>query len=75
MMPVCLSGAEVCVETYADAGKPCTSHNQCLGQCLYQGDTPPPTENVVGECQRTSYPCGCFTRVEDGKAADTECVD
>jgi hypothetical protein len=74
MQRICLQGKLTCVETYKDAGKPCTDKSQCLGQCRYSGSAAPGA-SVVGECQRTSDPCGCFATVASGKHQGTLCVD
>ena len=73
---ICLMGKLACVVTYADAGKPCTGKEQCLGQCRFEGGKMPPTgESAMGACQRTSNPCGCFATVQDGKIDAAMCVD
>ena len=66
-----------CVVPYADAGKTCTDGDQCAGECRTADVTQRPMEgtSVSGQCQATSEPFGCFTRVEDGKATATLCVD
>lgn len=66
-----------CVISYADAGTVCTDGDQCEGDCRIEEQSPHPMEgtSVTGRCQATSAPFGCFTRVEDGKAAATLCVD
>lgn len=66
-----------CVIPYADAGKTCTDGDQCAGDCRIEDVTSRPAEGaaVSGRCQANSQPFGCFTRVEDGKAAATLCVD
>lgn len=74
MRRICLMGELACVENYADAGKPCTDKKQCIGQCRYAGSAPPGA-SVVGECQRTTDPCGCFGTVANGKFEGTLCVD
>lgn len=65
-----------CVVSYADAGKRCTDGDQCQGDCRI--DTAPFPANgsaAVGQCQANSNAFGCFTRVEDGKADVSLCVD
>lgn len=74
MLRVCLMGEFKCVTKYADAGKSCTDKSQCQGACRYYSSAQPGTE-VVGECQRTSDPCGCFATVSQGKHMGTLCVD
>lgn len=76
LRPVCLMGKVTCVLAYADAGKPCTGKAQCLGQCRFEGKKPvAPEASVVGTCQRTTNPCGCFGLVENGKLQAMMCVD
>jgi len=74
MRRICLMGALACVEKYADAGKACTDEDQCLGDCRYKGDARPGAD-VVGQCQATTDPCGCFGRVSKGKFVGMLCVD
>lgn len=74
MRRICLMGELACVEKYRDAGKACTDKSQCMGQCRYRGDAPVGS-SVVGECQRTTDPCGCFGTVENGKFIGSLCVD
>jgi len=66
-----------CVVRYADAGKRCTDGDQCAGECRVADVTARPAQGatVVGQCQADSNRFGCFTRVEDGKAEATLCVD
>lgn len=66
-----------CVIRYADAGKRCTDGDQCAGECRTADAGARPMEGTaaVGVCQATSNQFGCFTRVEDGKAEPTLCVD
>jgi hypothetical protein len=69
-------GAYRCVVSYADAGQPCTDAAQCQGECRLADDKRPPEgQAVTGVCQANSSPFGCFTRVENGRAAATLCVD
>ncbi|WP_292062038.1 hypothetical protein [Brevundimonas sp. UBA7664] len=66
-----------CVVRYADAGERCTDSDQCAGECRTADVTARPDEGaaVAGVCQADSNRFGCFTRVEDGKAEATLCVD
>jgi hypothetical protein len=72
-------GRDQCVLPYADAGKRCTDGDQCLGDCRLSEATtssfPRPGAAAVGQCQATTSPFGCFTRVENGKADAALCVD
>jgi hypothetical protein len=72
---ICLMGTMSCVLKYADGGKSCTGKAQCLGQCRFEGAPPPPAASVVGVCQRTTDPCGCFAIVEGGRVQGMLCVD
>ncbi len=65
-----------CVIAYADAGKRCTDGDQCGGDCLLpEGTSVAPGAAAAGVCAPTSNRFGCATRVEDGKAGPTLCVD
>ena len=68
-----------CVVTYADAGQRCTDGDDCEGDCRIEessaGGFPAAGSAAVGQCQRVSGRFGCYTRVEDGKAQATLCVD
>lgn len=76
MQPVGRMQTLQCVVLYPDAGKRCTDSDQCAGECRTPDATRPGQgAAVVGLCQATSNPFGCFTRVEDGKAEATLCVD
>ena len=65
-----------CVIRYADAGKRCTDGDQCGGDCLLaeMGSVQAGTA-AVGQCAPTSNRFGCATRIEDGKADATLCID
>lgn len=69
-------GLMTCVMPHADAGQSCTDSDQCAGDCRL-GDDKRPAEGelVTGICQADTSNFGCFTRVEDGRAAATLCVD
>jgi hypothetical protein len=65
-----------CVLNYADAGKSCTSGEQCAGDCrAAPGTDAVPGQKVAGLCQATSDRFGCSTRVENGRALATICID
>lgn len=66
-----------CVVSYPDAGQRCTDSDDCQGDCRIDGNSAAPAEGaaVVGQCQQTNMSFGCFTRVEDGKADATLCID
>ena len=65
-----------CVIRYADAGKRCTDGDQCGGDCLVaETGSVEAGQAAVGQCAPTSNRFGCATRVEDGKADATLCID
>jgi len=65
-----------CVIAYADAGKRCTDGDQCGGDCLADPTAAIPAgQAATGQCAPTSNRFGCATRVEDGKADATLCID
>jgi len=65
-----------CVIQYRDAGKACRSGSDCLGDCVAVGSTAPlEGRATAGVCQADSNRFGCRTRVEDGRATPTICVD
>jgi hypothetical protein len=65
-----------CVIPYADAGKSCTSGDQCAGDCRASGEVEVVVgQAVAGSCQATSERFGCFTTVEGGRAQSTICID
>ena len=66
-----------CVISYADAGKRCTTGSDCLGDCRVEDVTAAPAAGTpaVGQCQAVSGQFGCYTKVENGKAEATICVD
>jgi hypothetical protein len=67
-----------CVVRYSDAGRRCTSGDGCQGDCrLPEGAATPPAlgASVAGVCQANSDRFGCYTRVENGRAEPTICVD
>lgn len=65
-----------CVISYADAGKSCTSGDQCQGDCRAAPDKVVDAgQAIAGVCQATSDRFGCYTKVENGRALSTICVD
>lgn len=68
--------SEQCVIKYADAGKVCTSGEQCAGDCRIEA-TPFPSEGQTaqGRCQAESQNFGCHASVENGKATAAICID
>ncbi|MDP3802577.1 hypothetical protein [Brevundimonas sp.] len=77
MQPVGRMQTMQCVAPYADAGKRCTDGDQCAGECRVADVTRRPAAGAaaVGQCQADNNSFGCFTRVEDGRAEATLCVD
>jgi len=74
--PICRMQKAACVLNFSDAGKSCTDSDQCQGNCY----TDPSQgarqgEAATGKCAMNSNPCGCNSRVEDGVATPTLCVD
>ena len=70
---ICMEGELECVFRYRDGGKRCHDKSDCTGECRYEGPRPAPP-NPVGTCQRSSDPCGCKSRIRDGRV-ETLCVD
>ena len=74
-----LSMNEMCEIPFADAGKVCRGSKDCLGACwLDQKQWPSdvgPNTKVVGKCQPTNFPYGCYTTVENGHIQEGICVD
>lgn len=70
-------GWEQCVQTFADAGKPCSGSEDCIGECrLGQPvDDVPPGTPVTGVCQASDVRFGCYARIENSKIMATLCVD
>ena len=76
MKPVGKMQSLQCVIAYSDAGKSCSSGSQCAGDCRADpGVDAAPGQKVAGFCQATSDRFGCSTRVEDGVAQATICID
>lgn len=64
-----------CVAPYADAGKTCTTRQDCTGQCLAIGEAAAGAP-AAGTCQRDiSENFGCRQRVDGGVAQGILCVD
>jgi hypothetical protein len=65
-----------CIISYADAGRSCSSGSDCAGDCRApDGVEKAPGQKVAGYCQATSDRFGCSTRVEQGRAQPTICID
>jgi hypothetical protein len=71
LQPVCRMQMPMCVITFSDAGKSCSDGAECgSGRCLAKD-----AAAKSGQCTATNDPCGCYTRIEDGVAQPTICVD
>lgn len=73
-----LLGMPMCVIPFADAGKQCSDHDMCEGQCrtndsVTDYDGQPGTQ--LGLCQANNSPFGCYGLVENGSAGAFLCVD
>ena len=76
MLPQGRMQTERCVISYTDARTRCTDGDQCQGDCLIEGATGvPPGAATAGACQASSDSFDCKTKVEDGKAGATLCID
>ncbi len=65
-----------CVINYPDAGKSCTSGEQCAGDCRAEaGAQVEAGQQINGVCQATSDRFGCFTTIDNGRADATICID
>jgi len=66
-----------CQMTFADAGKVCRDGDDCIGDCRITdaAATPREGQGARGQCQANTSPFGCYTRIEDGQAQPTICVD
>ena len=72
--PVCRMQQNMCVQTFADAGKTCSGAADCSGRCLADG-SPEAGNPATGKCAVNNDPCGCYQVVEGGVAKATICVD
>lgn len=64
-----------CVVAYRDAGKTCSTRQDCTGQCLAIGEVVAGAP-AAGTCQRDiSENFGCRQRIDGGVAQGTICVD
>ena len=71
-------GMPRCITPYADAGKSCTSGEQCDGRCMASDDitdfnaAPGQAEGV---CEADDSPFGCYATIDDGTLSPFLCVD
>ena len=73
-----MAGWEHCIQNMPDAGKVCSDSSDCTARCEIppqEGREYSPGEAATGQCAPTDEIFGCFTRVENGKADATLCVD
>lgn len=76
MRPVGRAQTTQCVIAYADAGKPCSTGSDCLGNCRVEtAPFPEAGRPATGRCQADSQPFGCHATVENGHAGPAICVD
>ena len=54
-----------CIIKMIDAGRPCTSNEDCKGLCLASIDSKP-GEKAVGECSQYNLVVGCHSTVSGG---------
>lgn len=65
---VCLSQTLMCVRKFNDGGKVCSDSKDCESRkCLAIGREANEQGVTVGECVRTSDPCGSFNFIVNGK--------
>ncbi|MCL6271851.1 hypothetical protein M3P05_18190 [Sansalvadorimonas sp. 2012CJ34-2] len=64
-----------CVLTAGDSGAACTDSSQCQIGCVWSGKTVPAGTEVTGQCAATTNLFGCHTRVSNGRAEHTLCID
>ncbi len=73
---VCLMGTPMCVVTFKDAGSECSDGAECdSGRCRTSEMGVEPETATRGICAPTNDPCGCFQRVDNGKAGYPLCAD
>ncbi len=69
-----LAGSLACVLKTKDAGKSCTDSSQCEERCLAIVDEKDSTK-MIGQCQTTNQPFGCFAEMKNGVAQPPLCID
>lgn len=76
LRPVCRMQKPMCLITFSDAGKTCSDGSDCgSGRCVASEKGAAKSGPATGVCRPTNDPCGCYTRIEDGVAQPTICVD
>ena len=66
---MCLAQSLMCVRKFDDGGKACSDSDDCESRkCVDVGRKPNEQGITVGDCVRTSYPCGGFNFIDNGKS-------
>ena len=61
-----MAGRPVCIRSYPDGGKPCTSSKECLGGCvIYEPPIQAQPTPSVGVCRYSSPSFGCDAPIEN----------
>jgi len=65
-----LAGNYMCILTFSDAGKQCSSASQCFGECIVRGNGyPKPQQMPIGQCKSDNSPFGCYATIDENGAA------
>lgn len=64
-----------CVLPARDAGQACSDNSDCQVSCLVTGRDVKAGTAVTGQCAANTNQFGCKTRVRNGRAEPTLCVD
>ncbi|MFC4728360.1 hypothetical protein [Coralloluteibacterium thermophilus] len=67
-------GVASCARPTHDAGRTCRDGSECASACLAPEGVEPGTA-TTGTCHVSDRLFGCHTRVTDGHAAPTICID
>lgn len=75
--PVCARQDYRCLKVYGDGKKPCTSSEECEGECLVSKPSADNLEEAQAHCQIDDDICGCFLSVESFKSGNRSslCID
>lgn len=69
-MLVGLEGTYQCIHRYPDAGKPCSSSQECTGGCIITD------QQSASFCKEDDNPFGCYATIEDFHAGrGIMCID
>lgn len=71
----CMMKQEGCEIIASDAGKPCHDGSECQFQCISEDYNIKAGAEAAGICSRSSNACGCFARIEKGRATPVLCID